>query len=129
MSEKGFKVGDFVRMVKDPLYKLEDTWVEKGDIGIVTGLEDSNVFCVDFRTTVQESIFPSNYNLIERIDPKTAFLAELKDLLDRYNASIYVDFDQSDEIYNTTIAVGEDSVKYSYAYGIDTDNVLNYDKK
>lgn len=56
------------------------------------------------------------------------FLERLRLLLDDYNASIYVDFDQSDEIHTTTIAVGEDSVRYSHTYGIDTDNVLNYDK-
>lgn len=65
----------------------------------------------------------------EAYDPKTAFLSELKGLLDKYNAKIAVDFNQSDEIYTTTIAFGEDSVKYSYTDGIDCDNIMDYDKK
>ncbi len=65
----------------------------------------------------------------EAYDRKTAFLSELKGLLDKYNAKIAVDFNQSDEIYTTTIAFGEDSVKYSYTDGIDCDNIMDYDKK
>ena len=42
---------------------------------------------------------------------------------------IYVDFDEIDEIYTTTIAVGEDSVKYPYTCGIDADNIMDYDKE
>lgn len=62
-------------------------------------------------------------------DPKTAFLSELKGLLEKYNASIYVDFNQSDEIYTTTIAVGEDSVKYNSTDEIDCDNIMDYEKE
>ena len=50
-------------------------------------------------------------------------------MLDKYNAKIAVDFNQSDEIYTTTIAFGEDSVKYSYTDGIDCDNIMDYDKE
>lgn len=49
-------------------------------------------------------------------------------LLRKYDASVYVGFDQSDEVYTTTIAVGEDSVKYPYTCGIDADNIMDYDK-
>lgn len=65
----------------------------------------------------------------EPIDNKTAFLSELKGLLEKYDAGIYVDFNQSDEIYTTTIAVGEDGVKYNYTDGIDCDNIMDYDKE
>lgn len=65
----------------------------------------------------------------EAYDPKTAFLSELKELLEKYNAKIAVDFNQSDETYTTTIAFGEDSVKYSYTDGVDCDNIMDYDKE
>lgn len=66
---------------------------------------------------------------VEPYDPKTAFLSELKGLLEKYDASIYVIFNRSDEIYTTTIAVGEDSVKYNYTDGIDSDNIMDYGKE
>lgn len=69
---------------------------------------------------------------IEEVDPtndKDAFLLEMQALLRKYDASIYAGFDQGDEIYTTTVAFGEDSVKYSYTHGIDADNVMDYNKE
>ena len=114
MEDSKFNIGDWV------IVKLEEVQF----VGIITNKTDLGYEVKDNNHYYQFVL----EQYLERIDPKTAFLTELSELLDKYHASIYVDFDQSDEIYTTTIAVGEDSVKYSNTYGIDTDNVLNYDK-
>lgn len=68
---------------------------------------------------------------LEPFDIKTPsrhkFLSHLKKLLDVYGASIYFSFKYGEEIGTTTIAIGEDSVKYSNTDGIDVDNVFEYD--
>lgn len=130
--ESKFKVGDRVRVVTDmeqPYYM----WVEKGDAGVIVegspvkgfecvkidGCANMDYVCVESKYLETDATY----------NPKTAFLSELKGLLEKYDASIYVDFNQSDEIYTTTIAVGEDSVKYNYTDGIDCDNIIDYDKE
>lgn len=130
--ESQLKVGDRVRVVenvRNPYYM----WIDKGDKGVVVeGKPIDGFVCVKVDGCAQ-----MEYICIEReqleidtaYDPKTAFLSELKGLLEKYNASIYVDFNQSDEIYTTTIAVGEDSVKYNYTDGIDCDNIMDYKRE
>ena len=66
--------------------------------------------------------------LVEPADPKADFLSELKGLLEKYDAGIKVDFDQSDEIYTTMIYVGGDSVEYDFTNVINKYNVLDYKK-
>lgn len=110
---KKINVGDFVR------YKNRDA------ISKVTIVKDGWV-------AIDTPIMTAESCPIEEIDPinnKDAFLFEMQALLRKYDASIYVNFDQSDEIYTTTIAFGEDSVKYSYTHGIDADNIMDYDKE
>lgn len=110
---KKFKVGDFVR------YKNRDA------ISKVTIVKDAWV-AIDTPVATAESCPVED---VEKIDNKDAFLFEMQALLDKYNASVYVDFDQSDETYTTTIAFGEDSVKYSHTFGICVDNIMDYDKE
>lgn len=112
--ENKFKVGDRVRIIGDST-KTEHT-IKKITEGYYWLETDAFIGGIWLEK-------------IEPTDPKTAFLSELKELLEKYDAGIYVDFNQSDEIYTTTIAVGEDSVKYNYTDGIDCDNIMDYDKK
>lgn len=128
MSEqKTFNIGDRVRFTQD--YDTECVCVDKGDCGTIERIDDNGIL-ITLDNPEYIRIFDTDY--IEQItstDPKTAFLMELKGLLEKYNASIYVDFNQSDEIYTTTIAVGKDSVKYNSTDGIDCDNIMEYDKE
>lgn len=113
MSDNGkINVGDFVR------YKDRDA------ISKVTIAEDGWV-AIDTPVMTAESCLIED---VDRIDNKDAFLFEMQALLGKYDASVYVGFDQSDEVYTATIAVGEDSVKYPYTCGIDADNIMDYDK-
>lgn len=111
--ENKFKVGDRVRLKANgnlaQVVIAKDGWI---------GYDESRRFAGS--CPMEEA---------EPIDDTTAFLSELKGLLEKYDAGIYVDFNQSDEIYTTTIAVGEDSVKYNYTDGIDCDNIMDYEKE
>lgn len=122
---KKFKKGDKVR------YKYDDgTWIEmqlnSWDEGVVA--KD----CVDddvlLRFDVCEELGTDEIELVEPADPKADFLSELKGLLEKYDAGIKVDFDQSDEIYTTMIYVGGDSVEYDFTNVINKYNVLDYKK-
>ena len=122
---KKFKKGDKVR------YKYDDgTWIEmqlnSWDEGVVA--KD----CVDddvlVRFDVCEGLGTDEIELIEPADPKADFLSELKGLLEKYDAGIKVDFDQSDEIYTTMIYVDGDSVEYDFTNVINKYNVLDYKK-
>lgn len=113
MSDNGkINVGDFVR------YRNRDA------ISKVTIAKDGWV-AIDTPVMTAESCLIED---VDRIDNKDAFLFGMQALLRKYDASVYVGFDQSDEVYTTTIAVGEDSVKYPYTCGIDADNIMDYDK-
>lgn len=128
--EKKLKKGDKVRMRRTVCFDY--ITFEKGCVGEVTSGEDNKGFCRIRMKNAESGEMTEHFICacnLEPIDSKTAFLSELKGLLEKYNASIYVDFNQSDEIYTTTIAVGEDSVKYNYTDGIDCDNIMDYDKE
>lgn len=132
MSKNRFKAGDRVRIMAD-VEQPYNMWVEKGDTGVIVDGKPADGFeCVkiDGCAGMGYVCIENKYlGTDETYDRKTDFLSELKGLLDKYNAKIAVDFNQSDEIYTTTIAFGEDSVKYSYTDGIDCDNIMDYDKE
>lgn len=113
-------------------FNVGDRIVCNGFLGQVISVDDSfaeedeSYYDVEWDDGEIETVKESD---IEPIDSRGAFLSELKTLLDKYNAKIAVDFNQSYEIYTTTIAFGEDSVKYSYTDGIDCDNIMDYDKE
>lgn len=112
MDNNKFKVGDFVRYKnRDAISKVvisKDGWV-----------------AIDTPVVTAESYQIED---VEKIDNKDAFLFEMQALLDKYNASVCVDFDQSDEVYTTTILVGTESVEYQHTNSIDADNIMDYDK-
>lgn len=123
-EQKTFNVGDRVRFKGDYLQYVEDAVSNGGEYLITDVGHDSS------EVTLHCPVFIDNDDLeLVEHDPKTAFLSELKGLLEKYDASIYVDFNQSDEIYTTTIAIGEDGVKYNLTDGIDCDNIMDYDKE
>lgn len=118
--EKKFNVGDRVMCT------------DNGKLGVVTEIDNDGFGCVVLFDDGEDTWIECDMlELSEEppYDPKTAFLSELKGLLEKYDASIYVDFNQSDEIYTTTIAVGENSVKYNSTDGIDCDNIMDYENE
>lgn len=86
--EKKFNIGDRVRFKGDYLQYVEDA-VSNGREYLITdvGHDSSEV-------TLHCPVFIDNddLELVEPCDPKTAFLSELKELMDKYHARFEVDF-------------------------------------
>lgn len=122
---KKFKKGDRVRYAHN-----EGTWIEfqlnSWNEGVVA--KDSTDDDVLVRFTVCEELDKDEIELIKPADTKADFLSELKCLLEKYDAGIKVDFDQSDDIYTTMIYVGGDSVKYDFTNVVDKYNIMDYNK-
>lgn len=87
--ESKFKVGDRVRITSDELPKHEVT-LEKGDVGVIVGVAYNGFVRVQFDTTIKGWTFveSKDLELAEPYDPKTAFLSELKELLEKYNVCL-----------------------------------------
>lgn len=85
--EKKFNIGDRVRFKGDYLQYVEDA-VSNGREYLITdvGYDSSEV-------TLHCPVFIDNDDLVlvEPVDRKTAFLSELKGLLEKYGACIYDD--------------------------------------
>ncbi len=103
--ESKFKVGDRVRLLED--YDNEYVCADKGDCGTVVKV-DRNFYTVNLDSPEQIYVHCSDIERIEPIDPKTAFLSELKDLMDKYNAHFEVNFSTQ----ATYLIVGEERYPY-----------------
>lgn len=120
MSE--IKVGDFIRIkgVKS-IVKVID--VCSGRYA-VDGMQFYTIFC--------------DSDGLERLDPKTAFLAELKALLEKYDAKIELAEDEPECPY-IKFYIGEEFVSYESLEPvrvgdypellITPDNIMDYDKE
>lgn len=129
MSENEFKVGDRVMCT------------DNGALGIVTvvdideGKGINNGYEVRFDDGSEEWVLEEMLTHSDEppYDPKTAFLSELKELLERYNAKLNA---WGDETYTTIcIAVGDVELYYSYdhykggnSFPLTPDNIMDYEK-
>lgn len=119
--EKKFKAGDFARRKSN------------GKIVKIT-LEDYGW------VAYQEKILTSGacpMEDVEPVDPKIAFLSELKGLLERYEASIMIDAKGSycgDDVESVTMSLcfNNEHIDYTIAdfdKEIAADNIMDYDKE
>lgn len=122
-----FKVGDKVTLKKAVDVHIDDglTQIVPGEIGHIDWT-DGNEMDVYFGDYVKLELYASQVKLAEPTDHKTAFLAELKELLVRYNASIQQDHGcfvvLINDKYVHTIEGGDE-------YILTADNVMGYDKE
>lgn len=70
---------------------------------------------------------------LEQLDAKTAFLTELKELLEKYDARIFGGNDELRHDDFITILVGDDAMRYSseeleYYAIVKPDNIMDYEK-
>ncbi len=134
MSKNKFKAGDRVRIVAD-VEQPYSMWVEKGDTGVIVdgkpadgfecvkidGIANKGYVCVENKYLETDSIY----------DSKTAFLSELKELLEKYDAKIEA---YSDNIEPVTmeIHIGCTSIEFGESSNfvrIGYDNIMDYDKE
>lgn len=131
--EKKFKKGDKVRVTISKWERHFDCGNDIGaltndDIGIVIGQSyDADFIEVSFfNGFVCLDFTEDELELIEPYDPKTAFLSELKELLEKYNAKIDVRLDYSaSEI--AVVMIGNEIV--ADGRPITADNIMDYDKE
>ena len=130
--EKKFNAGDRVRFIRD--YDIECVCVDKGDCGTIEKI-DTNGMLITLDNPQCVLIFDTDYvEPITPIDPKVAFLSELKGLLEKYNMCliahktdmpISVYFEDEDE---PCVTIGKE-VNKGCGIVITTDNIMDYDKE
>lgn len=139
--EKNFNIGDRVRIVADmerPYYM----WVEKGDTGVIVEGKAANGFeCVKFDGCANMTYVcvESKYLKADATyAPKTAFLSELKGLLEKYDAEISAYAVGYDGELDITFNIGNVEILYSEnnpifkghsVHSITADNIMDYDKE
>lgn len=134
--EKKFNIGDRVRFTRD--YDTECVCVDKGDCGTIERVDANNGILITLDNPEYVRIFDTDY--IEQImsnDPKTAFLSELKGLLEKYGAKMSADVSGPDldcaEI-DMLFLIGDDEIRFDVSMFnsfITPDNIIEsacYDK-
>lgn len=115
------KVGDFVRMKHFPF---------EGQICQITSIKGEGMYLTDRCSLCTDAHFGP-------IDPKTAFLHDLSELLRKYNAEIDAEcYGSGGENPMLTVTFGDNTIQWTqgYCYNKDfgfpltADNVFNYDK-
>lgn len=135
-EQKTFNIGDRVRFTRD--YDTECVCIDKGDCGTIERIDDNGIL-ITLDNPEHIRIFDTDY--IEPItpsDPKTAFLSELKGLLEKYDAKISAYSAGYDGELDLTFNVGDIEVLYSdenpifkghSVHTVTSDNIMNYDKE
>lgn len=120
MSEKKFKVGDRVR-VKGRTCISTIMYMKDGWVSVDTPIKTAEAYPEDG---------------VEYVDPRTAFLQELKELLTKYNVTIdggclgwdnedpFVSFDSKD--FKLTYC---DEYLGKFKFPLTPENIMDYDKK
>lgn len=125
MNEKKFKVGDRVRFKKYCINCDEDVSVAEGDYGTVVSVGDpriknSNDIGVELDVPQYISVYSKDVELVDLIDSRTAFLQDLKSVLEKHNATIF-GLDMWASIN------GEQCVFENVEY-LDSNNIMDYEK-
>lgn len=124
-EQKTFNIGDRVRFTRD--YDDECVCVDKGDCGTIERI-DNNGILITLDNPEYIRIFDTDY--IEQItstDPKTAFLSELRGLLEKYGAELGDSGMYEIEGMEVTFDNG-DRIRYPHCT-INALNVMDYDKE
>ena len=129
MSEKEIKVGDRVRFKKFCINYDDEVRVAEGDYGEVVSVDKDRI-CVDLDEPQSISVWVTDVELAEPIGPKTAFLAELSELLRKYDASVRAEIIGFRGLLPTMgFIIGNELFYFPEQGEITADNVLNYDKE
>ncbi|MCM1068203.1 MAG: hypothetical protein NC418_11580 [Muribaculaceae bacterium] len=114
MSEKKIKVGDRVRItsfcVKYEIEPIYGTVVSIEDYGIGVELDTPELLYLDAR----------DIEVVPPIDPRTAFLQELKELLSKYNATIFG--------LEMWASINGEQCVFENAEYLDSDNIMDYEE-
>lgn len=133
--DKKLKKGDKARMRRTVCFDY--ITFEKGCVGEVSADEDNKGFCRIRMKNVESGEMTEHFICacnLEPIDPKAAFLSELKELLAKHDASIigggyegYGDYLQVQLGMDEPFDVGES--EYGERCILTADNIMDYDKE
>ena len=123
--ESKFKIGDKVRFNSEwGSYRFEDS-LSKGEVVEISDITDWGSIYV--KKYVEAHVTDDEIELVSRPreDKKTAFLTELKELMERYNANLSPDVD-----CRLWLQLGKEYVVWdSVEIGkIDASNIFDFDK-
>ena len=108
--------------------KVGDYFRKKGESDVYKAMYVKDDYVSGDTMVSTAKAFPQTE--VELIDPKTAFLTELKELLEKYDASIYAGGYDADGI---GLNIGSDNVYYTtnYNFGdyITASNIMDFDKE
>lgn len=132
--EKEFNVGDRVRTTESLMY------LPANITGVIVSKQVDGRFKVqiDEEEDLYAFYYPKQLELIEPYDSKTAFLSELKGLLEKYDAKISAysvgydgELDLTFDVGNCEVLYSEDNpiFKGHSVHTITADNIMDYDKE
>lgn len=136
-EEKKLKVGDRVRLKEYYEFTCanELTYIDVDEVGIVKAVHGGYIE-IDFSDMpVWLEFHEDEIELVESYDPKTAFLSELKGLLEKYGAKMSADVSGPDldcaEV-DMLFLIGDDEIRFNVSMFnsfITPDNMMDYDKE
>lgn len=93
--EKKFNIGDRVRFIRN--YDDDFVYVDKGDCGTIESADTYFGIQIVLDSPECVSLFDTDYiELITPYDQKTAFLTELKDLMNKHGVRFGIDLENKD---------------------------------
>ena len=146
MSEKKFKVGDRVRFIGDYTHYVEEA-LKNGEVYTISNIDD---WGVELSVPMESHVDAEYLELAEPTDPCTAFLQELKELLNRHNAKITFAFRTETRETGIAFEIGDDKENLTWYpfrmdeldpdpaiiwqmpgcnYPLTADNIMDYDKE
>lgn len=131
--ESKFKKGDRVRFNDRCVNYDSEVIVGDGDMGTITDISAGGYVTIELDSPEYITVQERDIQIVEPYDPKTAFLTELKGLLEKYEAAIEYHMgsnDKSDYSEYYAITVGSDRLTYDNCEGtsLTADNIMDYDK-
>lgn len=115
MSVKKFKVGNRVRFIGDYTHYVEEA-LKNGEIYTISNIDD---WGVELSVPMESHVDTEYLELAEPTDPRTAFLQELRELLSKYNATIFG--------LEMWASINGEQCVFENAEYLDSDNIMDYE--
>lgn len=136
MTKNELNIGD--KVVAKRYYDIDvngySTTIPIGEVGVIEDVYDEELL-VSFSNYGVTLIRPTaEFEPIQPLDRRTAFLTELQALLRKYDATIYGGLSETHNDDVIFVSIGNDDIAYRNGYGeeyanITADNIMNFNKE